>query len=50
MLIMSEKTAVKQPKKIGGSLMLALTGYVRTDKFYKVERSDKKIIISPIEL
>lgn len=50
-LIMRDKTAVKQAKRIGGSLMLPLTGYVKENRFYKViMRSEKEITITQIEI
>lgn len=51
-LIMSDnKKKVKQARKIGGSLMMSLTGYVKEDRFYKIEKlSDKEITISQIEV
>lgn len=47
---MLEKTSVKQARKIGGSLMLPLTGYIAKGKFYKIEISNKKIILTPIDI
>ena len=50
-LIMRDKTAVKQARKIGGSLMLPLTGFVKNNKFYKViMRSEKEIVLTQMEV
>lgn len=48
-LIMKDKT-VKKAKKIGGSVVVALTGYVRENKFYTVEEDGKQVILTPIEV
>lgn len=50
-LIMSDKTSVKQARRIGGSLMMPLTGYVKENRFYKVKQvTEKEITISQIEV
>lgn len=47
---MREKNPIKKAHMIGGSLMMPLTGYASANVFYKVEVSNKKIILSPIDL
>jgi hypothetical protein len=47
---MRVKNPIKTAHKIGGSLMMPLTGYATENVFYKVEISNKKIILSPIEV
>ncbi len=51
MILMIDKTTVKQGRKIGGSLMMPLTGYIKENKFYRVQQlSEKEITISQIEV
>lgn len=48
-LIMKDKT-VKKAKKIGGSVVLPLTGFIRENCFYKVEQDGKQVILTRIEV
>ncbi len=48
---MNDKTTVKQARRIGGSLMMPLTGYVKENRFYKVKQvTEKEITISQLEV
>lgn len=49
-LSMRDTKAVKKAKKIGGSVMLPLTGFIQADCFYKVERSDRQVVITRIDV
>lgn len=46
---MRDKT-VRAAHRIGGSVMLSLTGYVKNKKFYKIEGDEKKVTITLIEI
>lgn len=49
-LIMKDKD-VKRAKKIGGSVVLSLTGFIRENCFYKVVKNDREeVIIKRIEV
>jgi len=39
---------VRKATKTGGSVRLALTGFLEKNKFYKVEGDGKKVTITPI--
>ncbi len=46
---MKDKT-VKKAKKIGGSVVLSLTGFIRENCFYKIEKEESRVIITRIDV
>jgi hypothetical protein len=47
---MREDKAVKQARKVGGSVVLSLTGFVQENFYYIVERREREIILTKIDL
>ena len=41
---------VSQARKHGGSVALSLTGFVNEGDFYMIEKSDKQIVLTPIDV
>ncbi len=47
---MVESKTVKKAKKVGGSVVLCMTGFIKEDKFYKIECIARQVIITPLEV
>ncbi len=47
---MRETKTVKKAKKVGGSVVLSLTGFIQENRFYKVECQQKQVIVTPLDV
>ncbi len=47
---MRETKTVKKAKKVGGSVVLCMTGFIQENRFYKIECSQKQVIVTPLEV
>ena len=48
--MIDDEKDIRQSRKIGGSIILPLTGYIEAKKFYKVSKVDNMIIIKEAKI